>query len=74
LSSQVSQLRNSYIERFNRTYREEVLDLYLFNSLTEVRDITRNWLRFTVEQHDYELYLGVNGIEHTKTGYHPGKL
>ena len=36
--------QNAYIERFNRTYRAEILDLYVFESLSQVRAITGEWI------------------------------
>jgi putative transposase len=37
--------QNAYIERFNRSYREEVLSAHLFESIADVQEITDDWLR-----------------------------
>jgi putative transposase len=46
--------QNSYVERFNRTYRHEVLDLHVFNSLNEVQDATEEFIREYNEERPHE--------------------
>ena len=37
-------MQNGYIERFNRLYREAVLDAYLFFDLYQVKQLTAEWM------------------------------
>lgn len=51
--------QNGLIERFNRTYREEVLNCYLFENLEQVRMITDEWLTKYNEQRCHDALGGL---------------
>ena len=47
-------MQNGYIERFNRLYREAVLDAYLFFDLYQVRQLTQEWMEEYNERRPHE--------------------
>jgi putative transposase len=44
-------MQNGFVERFNRTYRQEVLDCYVFETLGEVREMPADWIKRYNEPH-----------------------
>lgn len=59
-----SPYQNGYIERFNCTYRTEVLDLYLFDNLGQVRTITDEWLNMYNSERPHEALGNMTPIEY----------
>ena len=55
--------QNGYIERFNRTYRGDILDMNLFNNLDEVKAITQNWLPVYNEDRPHESLAGLPPVQ-----------
>ena len=47
-------MQNGFIERFNRSYRQAVLDMYVFTALSEVREQTEKWLKEYNEERPHD--------------------
>jgi hypothetical protein len=52
-------MQNAYIERFNRTFREEVLDAYLLDDLEQAQEMANDWLKSYNEQRPHESLRGL---------------
>lgn len=51
--------QNAFIERFNRTYREDILSAYLFEDLHQVQEMTHEWLCRYNEQRPHDALGGL---------------
>ena len=47
-------MQNGYVERFNRTFREDVLDAYLFSSLRQFNVLAEKWKESYNQYHPHK--------------------
>ncbi len=59
--------QNGFIERFNRSYREAVLDMFVFEHLSEVREQTEQWLKEYNEERPHESLGHLTPCEYSLT-------
>jgi putative transposase len=64
--SLASRNHDAFIERFNQTLRNEVLDLYLFRSLDEVREVVSQWRRQYNEDRPHDALGGLPPFAYAK--------
>lgn len=55
--------QNGYIERFNRTYREDVLDAYIFTSFTQLTVTTEKWIHSYNTEHPHQSLSGLSPVD-----------
>jgi len=55
--------QNAFIERFNRTFREEVLDQHLFARLEDVREAAHWWM---IDYNEIRLHDSLSGMSHVE--------
>jgi len=55
-------VQNAFIERFNRTYRTEILDMRRFETILEVRALTNKWIVHYNEKRPHESLGNVSPI------------
>jgi len=58
--------QNAFIERFNRSFRNGVLDCYLFETLNDVRIQTDKWVKDYNEERPHDSLGGVSPIMYKK--------
>ena len=66
--------QNAYIERFNRIFREDILDAYWFEDIDQVRIIAEQWRQDYNQHHPHSALEGASPIDHYTEAVNSGKV
>lgn len=55
--------QNGFIERFNRTFRQDILDAYVFQDLSQVRILAEEWMDEYNHQRPHEALRGMTPVQ-----------
>ena len=56
--------QNAFIERFNRTYREDILDAYIFDHINEVKKLSEEWRVDYNQNHPHKSLKGMSPMSY----------
>jgi putative transposase len=56
--------QNSYVERFNGSYRRDVLDAYIFRNIGEAREVTEQWREYYNTRRPHEALGDVSPVQY----------
>lgn len=62
-------MQNAYVERFNRLFREDVLDAFIFENIRQVREIAEKWRMDYNTYHPHKALLGMSPVQFKKRRY-----
>lgn len=62
--------QNSYIERFNGTYRRAILDAYIFRTIGEVREMTEEWMFYYNNERPHETLGNIPPMKYRQQNEH----
>jgi putative transposase len=58
--------QNAFIERFNRTFREDILDAYIFKNINELKDLAEEWMNDYNENYPHQSLGGISPKQYLK--------